>query len=187
MFAAVTLRLWRDRRGLQEELADARTEIAAIPQGLPVGAVAPGFALPNLQGAIQTLESLLAPGRPLALVFIAPDCGPCHAMLPELGRWQTALADRLTLAVVSRGTVADNDPLAKEHGIANLLIQEDMEVMDAFLTRGTPSALIVAPNGVIGSALHTSTFNIEQLIRFTVRPAPAVGEVGPVTAEPPVT
>lgn len=186
MFAAVALWLWRERRDLQGELADAQAEIAAIPRGLPVGTVAPSFALRDLQGATHTLESLLAPGRPVALVFISPWCGPCDDMLPELGRWQSALAARLTVAVISRGTAAENRPAAEKHRIG-LLLQEDMEVMTAYRTTATPSALIVTPNGVIGSSVVGSNITIEPLIRLALRPGPTVGDIGPVRAEPPVT
>ena len=43
--AGLALRLWLDRRRLQDELAAARAELAALPPGLPVGAQAPRFAL----------------------------------------------------------------------------------------------------------------------------------------------
>ena len=86
------------------------------------------------------------------MVFVAPGCGPCQQILPELGRWQAALADRLTVAVISQGTAAENRPAAEEHGIANLLLQEDLEVMSAYRVRATPSALVVTPDGAIGSS-----------------------------------
>lgn len=187
VLGAVALRLWLERRSLRGELANAQAEIAAIPRGLPVGAVAPGFAVTDLHGATHTLESLLARGRPLALVFMAPDCGPCQAIFPELGRWQAALADRLTVAAISQGTVAENRPAAEEHGIADLLLQEGMEVMTAYRVQATPSAVVVTPNGAIGSSAAVGSLTIETLIRIALRPGPTSGVTGPVSAEPPLS
>ena len=46
--------------------------------GLAVGEIAPAFARESLDGQPLSLEALLAPGRPVALVFTDPDCGACR-------------------------------------------------------------------------------------------------------------
>ena len=69
---------------------------AQPPEGLPVGAEAPDFNLSGLYGERLTLESLRASEKPLMLLFTDPDCGPCTAMLPEIGRWQEQHAEKLT-------------------------------------------------------------------------------------------
>jgi thiol-disulfide isomerase/thioredoxin len=67
----------------------APTGNAAIPvTGLPVGTLAPTFALSTLRGEAITLGDLRALGKPIVLVFSDPGCGPCNALLPEVGRWQ---------------------------------------------------------------------------------------------------
>ena len=187
VLSAAVVRLRHERQRLRSDLADAESKIAAIPAGLPVGTAAPGFALPDLYGRIHTLESLLARGRPLALVFFSPTCGPCQGMLSELGRWQAALTDRLTVVVISRGSAADSRPGAEEHGITDLLLQVDMEVMDAYRVRGTPSALIVNKDGTIGSSVVTSIDAIEPLIRVTLRRRTVATISSPVGAQPPLT
>ena len=65
---------------------------------LEVGAPAPVFTLPDLSERAVSLGALCARGKPVALVFVDPGCGPCQALLPELGRWQSVLSDRLTIA-----------------------------------------------------------------------------------------
>ena len=167
--AALALRLWVDRRDLRRDLAAARAELAALPPGLPVGAQAPGFTLAELEGETRTLESLRARGRPVMLVFVSPGCGPCRRVFREVDRWQGALSDRLTVAVISSGTAAENLPIAREHGISGMLLQEDVEVMRAYRVRQTPSALLVTPGGAIASTPVEGALPIEPLIRLTLQ------------------
>jgi uncharacterized membrane protein YphA (DoxX/SURF4 family)/thiol-disulfide isomerase/thioredoxin len=181
--AALALGLWSDRRRLQRDLAAAQAEVAALPPGLPVGAPAPRFALAELGGETRTLESLCARGRPVMLVFVSPGCGPCQSVFREIGRWQGALSDRLTVAVISSGTAAENLPIAREHGITGMLLQEDFEVFRAYRVRHTPSALVVAPGGAIASAPAEGPPPIEPLVRLTLRRWPAAPAPGPAIAQ----
>ena len=57
-------------------------------EGLPVGSAAPDFSLSGLHGETLTLEALRSSGKPVMVLFTDPDCGPCNAMLPDVGRWQ---------------------------------------------------------------------------------------------------
>ena len=56
-------------------------------EGLPVGSEAPQFSLSGLYGESLTLDALRSSGKPLMMLFTDPGCGPCNAMLPEIGRW----------------------------------------------------------------------------------------------------
>jgi uncharacterized membrane protein YphA (DoxX/SURF4 family)/thiol-disulfide isomerase/thioredoxin len=181
--AAFALRLWLDRRQLRGELAAARAEIAAVPPGLPVGAQAPHFALTDLHGETRTLASLCERGRPVVLAFLSPSCGPCLRVFREIGRWQATLPDRLTVVPVSSGSVAENLPIAGEHAIGEMLLQEEFEVADAFRLRRAPSALVVAADGTIASPPVEGSFPVEQLIRLTLRRLPASPPSHSVVAE----
>jgi methylamine dehydrogenase accessory protein MauD len=121
------------------------------PAGLPLGDTAPDFELPNLQGQKLTLEALRTPGKPVLLLFTDPNCGPCKAMFSDVGRWQEKHAQKLTVAVVSRGEPEENAISATEHGLRNVLLEEDWEVSDAYGVDGTPSAVLVRPDGTIAS------------------------------------
>ena len=74
-----------------------------------------------------------------------------RAVLPDLGRWQASLADRLTMALVSSGSKEDNRRIAEEHELENVLLQEGSEVLDAYRVRATPAAVTVTPEGSIAS------------------------------------
>jgi thiol-disulfide isomerase/thioredoxin len=163
------VRLRSDNRGLRSDLEREREANTLLPPGLPLGATAPGFALPNVAGETVTLDSLVARGAPVALLFVSPWCSPCATLLPELGRWQASLANRLTIALVSSGGKEDNEWMAEQHQLKHVLVQEGSEVLDAYRVRSTPTAVMVTPEGRIASVVGEGTFVIEPLIRVTLR------------------
>ncbi|MBV9172935.1 MAG: redoxin domain-containing protein [Chloroflexi bacterium] len=161
---------------------------AAVPPappalGLPVGSVAPDFSLPGLYGETLTLGALRATGQPVLLVFMDPDCGPCNALLPEVGRWQREQARQLTVAVISRGTVEANRPKSVEHGISRVLLQQDREVAEQYQVYGTPSAVLVHPDGRIGNLLGAGAEAIRALVASALG-SPAEAGAVPVPVVP---
>ncbi len=139
--------------------------------GLPVGAPAPTFALPDPWGATVILEELLSRGRPVLLVFADPSCGPCNELFPDIARWQREWRDALTIAVVSAGHPEANRAKATEHGLLHLVVQERREVAAAYATTATPSAVLVAADGRVASPLVAGGDAIWKLLLRT--PAPA--------------
>ncbi len=138
----------------------------SVRGGLPVGAPAPTFRLPSLNGEVLTLGAILgdAPDKPVMLVFSDPDCGPCIALLPEIRRWQRDHGDKLTVALVTRKGAEDERKRANEQRLSPVLLQEDREVADAFEAGGTPSAVIVRPDGTIGSPVARGAEAIRRLL-----------------------
>jgi peroxiredoxin len=126
----------------------ARTVPGDPPQGLPAGTSAPAFALPDIDGNILTLDSLRAAGKPVVLLFIDPDCGPCNALLPDVAGWQRQTA-HFTFASISRGALERNRASAHEHGLARVLVQHDTEVMQSYQVSATPSVVVVNSDGAI--------------------------------------
>jgi peroxiredoxin/membrane associated rhomboid family serine protease len=157
--------------------------------GLPVGSHAPSFNLSGIYGEILTLDSLRASDKPVVLLFTDPNCGPCTALLPEIGRWQEEHADKLTLTLISRGTVEENRARSAEHGLTRVLLQEDWEVSEAYRVGGTPSAMLIRPEGTIGSPVAAGSEAIKDLVTQAVEapmrvpilpraPAPTSGQEG---------
>jgi peroxiredoxin/uncharacterized membrane protein YphA (DoxX/SURF4 family) len=132
--------------------------------GLAVGAAAPSFRLSGLSGETLTLDALRAPGKRVVLLFMDPGCGPCTALLPEVGRWQREYVGKLTLALISRGTAEANRSKTTEHGITRVLLQLDREVAQDYQANGTPSAVLVHANGTIGSPLAQGADAIRALV-----------------------
>jgi peroxiredoxin len=137
--------------------------------GLPVGSESPGFSLSGLHGDTLTLESLRSAGKPIILLlFTDPGCGPCTAMLPEIARWQEEHAEKLTVSLISRGDPEENRAKMGEHGLTNVLLQEDWEVSEAYRVNGTPSAVLVEADGTIASPVMGGADSIRSLVAYAV-------------------
>jgi peroxiredoxin len=136
--------------------------------GLPVDTPAPDFALANLAGATISLTALRALGKPVVLVFSDPACGPCTALLPEIGRWQRDSATNVVVALISQGTVEANHTKVVEYGLTHVLLQQDREIAEAYQASGTPSAVLVRRDGTIGSPLAAGAEAIGALLTSIV-------------------
>jgi len=118
------LRLETLEAGLAEVGLTAVSPPAAGIAGLAVGASAPRFALPTLTGETMTLQAMRALGKPVVVLFSDPGCGPCMALLPEIGRWQRGAATIVVVALINRGTVQANRSKVTEYGLTHVLLQQ---------------------------------------------------------------
>lgn len=144
---------------------------ALSPQELPIGSVAPEFRLRDLEEGTVTLADLLALGKPVFLVFSDSGCGSCTALLPEIARWQQSRS-QLTVAVISRGTLESNRAKLTDLRIRHILLQRDRETAQAYGAQATPSAVIVHPNGTIGSRVAVGPVTIRTLIDTWMEESP---------------
>jgi peroxiredoxin len=163
---------------------------AAAPSagGLAVGQPAPAFTLPGLYGETLTLDSLRARGKPLLLAFSDPNCGPCATLMPELGRWQREHDGAATFVVISRGKPEENRAKLSAQGPSLILLQKNREVFQDYDFAGTPSAVLLRPDGTIGSPLAVGPDQIRALVGRLAPPvaptrgngadAPAAATVG---------
>ena len=137
-------------------------------QGLPVGSAAPEFSLSGLHGETLTLDTLRSSGKPVLLLFTDPGCGPCTALLPEIRRWQREHSEKLTVSLVSRGSPEANRAKATEHGLRDVFLQKDWEVSGAYEVKGTPSAIMVSPDGTVASPVAGGAEGIRGLLSYAV-------------------
>jgi thiol-disulfide isomerase/thioredoxin len=138
--------------------------------GLPVGTDAPEFSLSGQNGNRTSLSALRteSEARPVVLVFSDPGCGPCKTLLPQLADWESEHRDSVTLALVTRRS-GDNGGLADvERPFERVLLQQELEVMKAYGAPGTPAAVIVRPDGTIGSRLALGAEAIHKLLQDAV-------------------
>lgn len=141
--------------------------------GLPVGTQAPDFMLSDIHGETLTLATLLSSGKPVLLLFTASGCGPCEALMPEVGRWQRDHASSLTIALVTSGPRDTIAAIAREHNLANVLCQESNEVADRYGYIGTPGAVVVTSEGALASPVVGGADAVRLLVTQAVgRPGP---------------
>jgi thiol-disulfide isomerase/thioredoxin/uncharacterized membrane protein YphA (DoxX/SURF4 family) len=133
-----------------EPAADAIAETPpAAPAELVEARTAPAFDLPDQDGRRLTLRSLLSDRLPTLLIFSDPGCGPCNSLLPDVGEWQRRYANTLRVALISRRSLAENLAKSAEHGIALVGLQEGREIDDLYEVNGTPTGILVQPDGTI--------------------------------------
>lgn len=151
--------------GSPELAATASSASAAAPgAGLPVGMQAPPFSLAALDGGVVTLDMLREAGKPLVLIFSDAGCASCMQIMPEIGRWQRDLTAKLRIAVITRGPLDNNRAKAAEHGVTNVLLQQDREVAGAYRAAWTPSAVMVRGDGTVGSPTAVGPEMIRSLV-----------------------
>jgi peroxiredoxin len=120
----------------------ARTAAPAL-SGLEVGAKAPEFTLPDLDGRQRTLNEFL--GEPFAVAFFDSGCGYCQAMAPRLG----AVPGRATrMLIVGRGDPDWYRSAAAEHEWrCEVVFDADGQVASAYQTAATPTGYLVGADG----------------------------------------
>jgi peroxiredoxin len=74
----------------------------------------------------------------------------------------------LTLSLLSRGEVGENETKAAEHGLTNVLLQKDWEVSESYEVRGTPSAVLIGTDGKVASPVAGGTEGIRGLLAYAV-------------------
>ena len=138
-----------------------------VTRGLAVGAPAPSFKLPAIEGYKVSLQSLLAPGKPVLLVFSDPHCGPCQELAPDIAQWQHLYSDEITIAVIER---IDGAPVARpdDHGRRTVLLQRETEVADSYGAQGTPTAVVIGADGRVTSPVAGGSAGIAELVAQNV-------------------
>lgn len=131
--------------------SEGGAEIAPDPARTTVGAPAPDFALPALDGTTVTLAQYR--GRPVVLTFFASWCHPCEEELPVLEDLQQDQGDRLqVLAVNYRDFVADTRRFVERLGVTYPVLLEnstDNPVAALYGVRGVPVTFFIDANGAI--------------------------------------
>jgi thiol-disulfide isomerase/thioredoxin len=105
--------------------------------------------------------------------------------MPTVAEWQREHANELTVALLSAGDADAVQAEAAEHRLENVLLDPDLAMYEAYQANGTPSAVLVAPDGTIASWLAAGSDWIESLVEQTIRGARAAGL--PIGAELPST
>jgi hypothetical protein len=147
-----------------------------LPTGLPAGSLAPHFELRGAQG-IVTLEDLLQPGLPVALLFLYHACSDCQRLLPHIAEWQREHAHAITFAIVSRGSREQNRAKLGGAGFPPLLLQNNDEVAQRFGAWISPSLVVLKPNGRIWSRVAIGSNAVERMVNKLITRVSQTNEV----------
>jgi thiol-disulfide isomerase/thioredoxin/uncharacterized membrane protein YphA (DoxX/SURF4 family) len=166
---------------IEASLADAGIafdEMGTMPEiGLEPGTPSPVF---------QGLDELLAPGLPALLLFTSTNCMPCKALFPRAAEWQREHGDALTVAFASDGDAEDVRAEAEEFELEHVFADEGRRIYESFQANGTPSAILIAADGTIGSWVAVGSEWIEQLVAQVTAETPAHEGLPMGTAAPEV-
>jgi len=166
---------------LRLEAVEAKVGIdpaEALAPGLPVSTTAPPFILPSLDDGRVSMATLGHRGQPVLMVFVEPGCAACDGLLPDVGAWQRRHADRVTIALVSRGDAESNRAKTARHQVQRVLLQRDREVSEAYKVVGIPSAVLVT-DGAVASQLAVGGDAIRALVVKTTLPRVGRGDPAP--------
>jgi peroxiredoxin/uncharacterized membrane protein YphA (DoxX/SURF4 family) len=137
-------------------------------EGLPIDSVAPSFELEAYTGGTQSLAHLLAYGKPVLLIFTSPKCPPCIVLFEEIKDWQHLHEDQLTIALITRGTVKDNFVNIARNRLGHVLFQGEQQIAEQYRAQGTPTAIVINPNGRIASPVAGGAGDIRKLLETLV-------------------
>jgi hypothetical protein len=85
--------------------------------------------------------------------------------MPSLRSWYNQCADHGDIVIMSRGSIAANQQHVAKHGLRNVFVQPNNEVAEAYQIDWLPSALLIRPDGTIGSELALDAEAIAALVR----------------------
>ena len=122
-------------------------------RGLKLGAGAPDFELPDLEGNAHKLSELR--GKDLLLIFFNPRCGFCTQMAGDLAALPLDGENgKAVPLVVTTGDAQENRQLLEKYGIrCQVLLQQEMEVASRYHAQGTPMGYRIDKTGRIASEL----------------------------------
>ena len=169
-YGQVLTRLDRVEAALTRTGLDLESELEAPEIGLAPGTPLPFFAARAVGGEEISQTNLAESGLPTLLLFTSPHCSPCASLMPTVAEWQREHADVLSIVVASSGSPDDVRDEADELRLANVLADTDGRLAELLEANGTPSAVLIAPDGTIGSWMASGSDWIEQLVGQVLEP-----------------
>ncbi len=167
-YGHVLVRLERVEAALEGAGLTVDEELQLPEIGLAPGTPTPFFAATAIAGGQVSPETIASSGLPTLLLFSSPHCGPCAALMPSVAEWQDEHADRLLVVVASSGSAEEVREEAERHGLEHVLHDVDNRLSELFQANGTPSAVLLAPEGTVASWVASGAEWIEQLVSQTL-------------------
>lgn len=119
---------------------------------LRVGARAPEFQLPDLDGAQQTLGGILETG-PALVTFFKVSCPVCQYTFPFLERLhQGAKSGAVQIVAISQDKAGATQEFCREYGVTFTTLLDDpasYPVSNAFAIANVPSLFLIEADGAV--------------------------------------
>lgn len=134
----------------RHEVAEAGAPLLASTQ----------LVLESISGETHDLNAILADGKPVAFVFWQTWCGSCLAEAPHVGEAARALAGQVQFVGVVPGPNERVDDakiveIATESRMEFPQVRDrDMALSRAFDVTGTPTIVVLRPDGTTGFTGH---------------------------------
>lgn len=167
--AWVVVHLMRQNARLLERIEVVERIVQAPPpnrrqrsKGLPPGTAAPAVDAIDRNGQAVALGDLLD-GRPLVLVFVEPGCGACVALGDELALRHEPFTDRRVVVVSSAAAPVTAHTFGSITA-ADVLADPSGETARRYGVVGTPSAVVVTPDGRIARSLAEGRYDARRLL-----------------------
>jgi thiol-disulfide isomerase/thioredoxin/uncharacterized membrane protein YphA (DoxX/SURF4 family) len=158
----------RTLRQRQQQRAAAPAPVPEASEPVAAPAVdawpAPSFEVATPDGGTMSLAGLLARGKPVLAIFWSTGCGFCERFAPEVGEWFRRFGDDVTIALLT--DVADDgihEQMAT-FGFANVGLQQGRDVMEQYGGNGTPSAVLIQPDGFVQDDVAAGAPGIRRLL-----------------------
>ena len=121
--------------------------------GYKAGNTAPEFELKTLSGESHTLSELRKKGHVL-IVFWAVECVYCYAHIKEFNHAHEKYKKNLTIAAINIGGEypIEVEEYVKDNKLKYLVLSErlnNLDVGEKFNVRGTPTLVLVSPQGKV--------------------------------------
>lgn len=159
------------------EQLEATTPRRLGRDGLRLGARAPDFTLPSVEGAEVSLRDFA--GRKILLVFTKVGCNPCRAIVPELNKLQRGGEHQVL--VVNNGTPEKTRKWAGEAGVCfPVLMQENWSVSRRYEVFAGPFAFLLNEEGVVVSK---GIINTQVYLHYVLTNARSVLKEEPIEVE----
>ena len=145
----------------------------AQDEGIAVGAVAPTFTLPALDGTPVRLDSIIG-RRPVLIEFWATWCGSCKAMLPRLREAHRRWGEDVEFIGVNVTISETRDSVAawvaREAPPFRTLWDADGDAARAFDAQATSFIVIIDRRGRVAYTGSGGTQNLEPVLRQVAVP-----------------
>jgi peroxiredoxin len=134
-----------------DKLANVPVTLAKADPAPRIGATAPAFTLPGLDGESYSMDRFR--GKPLVLNFWASWCGPCRSEAPSLEKLQKEFSPALQVVAINL-TDADSEKSARQFAAAYgfdfpVLLDRRGSAAESYRIRPVPTTFFIDANGVI--------------------------------------